>query len=100
MKTFIFAACFLCATCAFTQTATVLSSTAQPFEESGHPEMASQHAMAQETTLLSSSFSYAKGELPLSDFASPLHETPLGDIARALKKEHEKAPKAVRVFDK
>lgn len=101
MKIFIFVACFFCATFAFAQNGTVLSSTPAPFEESGHPQMATQHAMAQETSLLTTSaYSYAKGEVPLSELASPIYETPLGDIARTLKKEHEKAPKAVRVFDK
>ena len=101
MKIFFFVACFFFTTCAFAQTGTVLQSTVQPFEESGHPQMATQHAMAQESNLLiTSSFTYAKGELPLSDFAEPKYETPLGDVARALRKEHEKAPKAVIVLDK
>jgi hypothetical protein len=101
MKTFIFAACFFCTTFAFAQNGTVLNSTPAPFDESGHPQTAMQHPMAQETSLLmTSAYSYAKGEVPLSELASPIYETPLGDIARDLKREHEKTPKAVRVFEK
>jgi hypothetical protein len=101
MKTLIFVACFFCATFAFSQTASVVVANPQPLEMSGHTEHASQHAMGQESSLLmQSSYSYAKGEVPLADLASPIYETPLGDVARAYRKEHANAPKAVKVLEK
>jgi hypothetical protein len=95
--------CFLCAATAFSQTATVLSANPQPMQMTEHAEHASQHAMGQETTLLDTSvYTYAKGEVPLFDLGSIEYETPLGDVARAFRKERalSTAPKAVRVFEK
>jgi hypothetical protein len=34
------------------------------------------------------------------DFGTLPRETPLGDIARAYRKEHSSVPKAVKVFEK
>lgn len=101
MKTTIFALCFLCATAvAFGQNGAVLSNQVQPFEMPDHPQHASQHAMAAEVNLYGDSpYSYAKGEVPLSELASPIYETPLGDIAREYKKEHSLQPKAAKVFE-
>jgi hypothetical protein len=103
MKTTIFALCslcFLCATAAFGQTAAVASGTAQPLQMSDHAQHASEHAMAQESSLFSTSTSsYAKGERPLSEFGTILKpETPLGDAARAVRKERTDA-KAVKVVE-
>jgi hypothetical protein len=57
--------------------------------------------MAMESNLLgASAYSYAQGERPMSEFVTLKRETPLGDIARAYRKEHAMAPKAVVVFDK
>jgi hypothetical protein len=102
MKITIFALCFLCATAAaFGQTASVQSSNPQPLQMSEHPQHASQHAMAQESSLLDgSAYSYAQGEQPVVDFGTLPRETPLGDIARAYRKEHSAVPKAVRVLEK
>jgi hypothetical protein len=103
MKATIFALCFLCATAAaFGQTATVQSNNPQPISmPDDRPQHASQHTLAQESSLLGSSdYTYAKGERPMSDFVTLSPETPLGDIARAYRKEHAFVPKAVRVFDK
>ena len=103
MKTIICTLCFLCATtAAFSQNGGVLSNTAQPVRMDGHIEHASEHAMAQESSLLSSgSYSYAKGEVPLAELASPIYQTPLGDVARAYRKEHASAdaPKAAKVVE-
>ncbi|MGA8215433.1 MAG: hypothetical protein WB799_17680 [Candidatus Sulfotelmatobacter sp.] len=101
MKTTIFVLCFFCATAACAQSATVLSSTAQPIQMYDHPQHASQHAMATESSLLStSSYSYAQGEVPLSEFGGTLKpETPLGDIARALKKERTTPAKPTKVVE-
>ena len=51
--------------------------------------------MALEQNLLeNASYSYARGERPLWEVQPLAHQVPLGDIARALKKEHETAKKA------
>jgi hypothetical protein len=102
MKTIFCTLLFLlCASAAFSQTATVLSSVPQPLEMADHAAHASQHAMGQETTLLETSvYSSAKGEVPLSELGSIKYETPLGDVARAYRKEHAAIPKAVKVLDK
>jgi len=100
MKTIIGILLFLCATAAFSQNAPVLSYDAQPLRVTDHPEHAAQHALAQETSLLGgSSYSYAKGEVPLAEFASPIYETPLGDLARAVRKKHANVPKAAKVTE-
>jgi hypothetical protein len=101
MKTSIFVLCLFCAVTAFGQQGTVLNPNVQPFSPPSHPQHASQHEMGQETSLLStSSYSWAKGEVPLADLASPMYYTPLGDIARAYREEHANAPKAVLTLEK
>ena len=89
MKATFCVLCFLCATTAFGQSATVLSNNPQPMIMADHAQHASQHSMAAETSLLdASTYSYAKGEVPLSDLGSIQYETPLGDVARAFRKAH------------
>lgn len=102
MKTTIIALCLLCATAAFAQSAPVLSGTAQPMQMLEHPGHASEHSMAPETSLLStvSPYTYAQGEVPLSELGSLPYETPLGDVARAYRKGHIDAPKAAKVVEK
>jgi hypothetical protein len=102
MKTILCTLCFLYVTAAFGQTAAVLPSTPQPLMMMDHAEHASQHPLAQETTLLDTSvYSYAKGEVPLAELGSIEYETPLGDVARAFRKEHAaKLTKPVVVFEK
>jgi hypothetical protein len=100
MKTTFFALCFLCSTAAFAQVASSISSFAQPTEVPDHPIHASEHAMAQETTLFGSSpYTYAQGEQPLWEFGSPKREIPLGDVARAYRKGHVVDKKAVVVMN-
>jgi hypothetical protein len=72
-------------------------------EMQDHPQRASQHTMGQEMTLLeTSTYTYAKGEVPLSELGSVEYETPLGDVARALRKERalHASAKPVKVFEK
>jgi len=103
MKTTIVALsflCFLCATTAFGQLAPVLSNIPSPIHMQDHPEHASEHAMAQESSLFGNSpYTHAQGEVPLADLGSPVYQTPLGDIARANKKEHTTAAKAIKVLE-
>jgi hypothetical protein len=89
---------FLCATAAFSQS--VLSNTAQPLQMIDYPLHTSQHALAQEASLLeSTSVSSAKGEVPLAELGSPIYYTPLGDVARSARKEHANDCKAVKVLE-
>ena len=101
MKTTIVVLCFLCATAAFGQLAPVLSNVPSPIQMQDHPQHASEHPMALESSLfgLSSPYTYAQGEVPLADLGSPIYQTPLGDIARANKKEHNSAAKAIKVLE-
>jgi len=103
MKKLLFTFVLLCGTAALAQQGSVIPEYAQPWRISGNAEHASQHAMATENNLLgSSAYSWAKGEVPLAELGSIEYETPLGDVARALKAERaaSKAPKAVKVLEK
>jgi hypothetical protein len=100
MKLTIVALCFLCATSAFGQSAAVLTNAPQPIQMQDHPQHASEHAMAQESTLFgaSSPYTYAQGEVPLAELGSIAYQTPLGDVARAYRQEHSTAAKALKVL--
>ncbi len=88
MKTTICALCFLCATAAFGQSASVLSNNPQPLVLTDHPQRAEEHSMRPFDNLRGeSNYSYAQGEQPLSDFGTGKVEVPLGDVARAYRKE-------------
>lgn len=103
MKITIFVLCFLCASAAaFGQTASVQSNNPQPiYMPDDRPQHAATHAMASESSLLTSgTISWAKGEVPLSELGTPIYHTPLGDIARAYRKEHATMPKAAKVMEK
>jgi hypothetical protein len=103
MKTTILALCllcFLCATAAFGQNAPVMSNIAQPIQMQEHPQHATEHALAKESSLFSASpYGYAQGEVPLAELGSLPYQTPLGDVARANRKEHIAVPKAAKVSE-
>jgi hypothetical protein len=104
MKTTFVVFFVLFATAAFAQTAPVLPSQVQMVVMPEHPQHAEQHDMAAERPLVGGGgYSYAQGERPLWEFGpvSP-PPVPLGDIARAYRKEKEqaRAPKAGVVFEK
>ena len=62
---------------------------------SSHANHATQQNMSAEQSLLErSSVVYAQGERPLWEVAPKSQPTPLGDVARALRKEHEAVKKA------
>lgn len=100
MKTALFAILFACATAAVGQTASVLSNQPQVFVIPDHPGHAQRAPMAQEQNLWGneSPYTFAKGELPLSDFARASAAVPLGDVARMYREEHVTAKKAVIVW--
>jgi len=101
MKTALFLVCLLCASAAFGQTAAgVLSAQPQICEFSSHPEHASQRPMAQAQNLLEDAGTvYEQGERPLWEAAPKTTPVPLGDSARALRKEHETAKKAYIIWE-
>lgn len=108
MKTTIFAFLILCTSlctsAAFGQMASSISSQAQPLQMAGNVQRAEQHDMAQERPLVGSTgstYTYAQGERPLWEFGPMLPPpTPLGDVARAVRKEKLAARKAEIVFEK
>ena len=101
MKTTLFILCFLGATTALGQTAGVLSNQPAIIQIPDHPQHAAQHDLAPEQSLLGSDlYSYAKGERPLWEFGPISQPVPLGDLARAARKEHELAKKAEFIFEK
>ena len=94
----------LCAAAAFGQTGASLSSDVQVFQIPDHPQHAELHPMASERPLVggtSDTYTYAQGERPLWEFGpvSP-PPTPLGDVARAFRKEKLAAKKAEKVLEK
>jgi hypothetical protein len=99
MKT-ILTAIFVClASAAFAQT----SSEVTPLQIFGHPQQATQHAMAQERPIVGGApdaYSYAQGERPLWEFGPVKEEPALGDVARAFRKEKQTAKKAEIIFEK
>jgi hypothetical protein len=103
IKTALFVLCLLGTTAAFGQyTAgfSVMSNQPQIFESPSHPEHASERPMAQTHSLLErSGYAYAQGERPLWEVAPEIHVTPLGDVARALRKQHSTAEKATIVWE-
>ena len=98
MKTLLCVLCILCATAAVGQSysvGTVLNTEIQPLQLPSHPARASQRPLAAEQSLLEHFvYSYAQGERPLWEFKTPSQPVPLGDVARAVRKEHEMAKKA------
>ena len=102
MKTTIFALCFLCATAAFGQSISYsVSSRSQPLQIDSNPLHASPQPLAQAQNLFdstSATYTYAQGELKLWEVATETHEIPLGDSARALRKEHDAVKKSARVW--
>jgi len=100
MKTTLFVLLILCTAAAFGQSS--LSSQPQVISPASHPLHAEAHEMAIETALVGGgTYTYAQGERPLWEFGSPLPEpTPLGDIARANRKEKQAAKKAEIVLEK
>jgi hypothetical protein len=89
-------------TTALAQGGAVLSNQPQVIEPSSHPQHADIHDLATEQSLVGGgSVTYAHGERPLWEFGSPYPEpAPLGDVARAYRKEKMTAKKAEKVLEK
>jgi hypothetical protein len=101
MKKTVLTLCLLCASHAFGQySAPVLSSEPQKFEVPTHEQQATQKDMGMERSLLiTSNSSHEHGMRPLWELAPVKIETPLGDTARMLKKQHEGSKKADIVWE-
>jgi hypothetical protein len=66
----------------------------------GHPQHALEQPMRLEKSLLAHySYTFARGERPISEVSQLKAETPLGDIARLLRSQHATAKKAVMVAE-
>ncbi len=103
MKTTLFVLFLLCAAAALGQTAAVLPNQPQLIQVPDHPAHAVQHEMATEHPLVGGSantYTYAQGERPLWEFGPESQPVPLGDVARAYRKEKLSAKKAEFVFEK
>ena len=102
MKSIIFALCFLCSAAAFAQVGgSSISGRAQPLSFDYSPQHAARQPMAEPQNLTDSSastYTYGQGERPLWEVAEEKHEVPLGDSARALRKEHEVVKKSAKVW--
>lgn len=103
MKTTLLVLIILCSAAAFGQTASVASAVSQPIHISDHPLHASQGTMGTEYSLVGggpSTYTVAQGERPLWEFGPVTEPTPLGDVARACRKEKATAKKAAIIFEK
>lgn len=103
MKITLFVLLILCTAAAFGQTAPVLPNQVQMVVIPDHVAHASQHDMAQERPLVggnSDNYTYAQGERPLWEFGPVSTPVPLGDIARAYRREKLGIKKAEVRLDK
>jgi hypothetical protein len=98
MKTTLFAIFLACATAAMGQSYGAVFTN--PTEFPDHPQRAQHEAMAREQNLWQneSPYTYAKGELPLSDFARASTAIPLGDVARSYREAHAVVKRATIVW--
>ncbi len=104
MKITLFVFFLFCTTAAFGQNGGLLSAQPQIFEIPDHPMHAERGMMASEHPLVgagSDTYTYAQGERPLWEFGSPNPQpAPLGDVARAYRKEKLAAKKAEKILEK
>ena len=97
------AVCIFFAVSAAGQVSGVLNAQPQMFEMPSHPQQASQQAMGQSRDIMERSVSvWGQGEKPLweamQEMGTLAAVTPLGDSARALRKEHVAVKKATIVW--
>jgi 3-polyprenyl-4-hydroxybenzoate decarboxylase len=97
--------CFLFVVCLFAAVASAqvaggsISSESHMLVIPGHPRQATQMAMATPHNLMERSGSFSlKGERPLWELMPEPTVVPLGDSARALRKDHAAAKKAKVVW--
>ena len=101
MKTILVVLFITCSALAWGQVVGSLSNQSVVIQIPDHPQHASVHDMATEQSLVGgSSYSYAQGERPLWEFGPVSEPVPLGDVARAYRKQKLTAKKAEIVFEK
>lgn len=104
MKTLLIASVILFSAAAFGQAgSSALSGQVTPLEMADHPQHAEYSKMACERPLVGGGFdtySYEKGERPLWEFGPVSQPVPLGDVARAYRKDRVTAKKADKVLEK
>jgi hypothetical protein len=103
MKNTLLGLFILCAGAAFGQSATVLSNEVSITQFNQHAQHAEFHPMGIENSLVggaSDAYSYGQGEQPLWQFGPVSVPTPLGDVARAYRKEKTAAKKAEFIYEK
>jgi len=96
MKTTFLILIVLLSAAAFGQNAGVIPNQPQLIQVPDHPQHASAQGMASESSLVGggpNTYSYAQGERPLWEFGPVSDPVPLGDVARAFRKERENAKK-------
>lgn len=98
MKKTLFLFCLLCTSAAFAQYGASISNQPQIYEAPSHTAHASYAPMAHERSILAgSSFSFAQGERPASDFpqqATAAETVSLGAVARELRQQHAQLKKS------
>jgi hypothetical protein len=103
MKTLVVVFCFLATSAALAQTGIgggVLSNEPVVIQVPSHPAHASQPGMAEPQNVMeSSSQTIAQGQRPVWELAPKVNPVPLGDIARALRKERMAAKKSTLVWE-
>ncbi len=103
MKTTLVVLFLFFAVAAFGQTAAVLPSQPQMVVVPEHVMHAAQHDLAKEQSLVGGSpdnYAYGQGERPLWEFGPVSEPVPLGDVARAYRKEKVTLRKAEVVLEK
>jgi len=100
MKITLFLLFLICATAALGQATILQGPVQQPVQFVDHPLHASQHDLAQPQNILEhSDYAYAQGEQPLWEFGVAYEPVPLGDVARAYRKQRA-AKKAQFILEK
>ena len=103
MKTALLAIMILFAAAAVGQAAGSISAQAVPIQIPDHPQHATFGTMATTQSLVggaSDNYTYAQGERPLWEFGPVSDPVPLGDVARAYRKEKLTMKKAEFVLEK
>lgn len=104
MKTLLIIVVILCSAAAFGQVgASAISNQVTPLQIADHPQHASYTRMACESPLVGAApdtYSYAQGERPLWEFGPVSEPVPLGDVARAYRKEKLTGKKAELTLEK
>lgn len=103
MKTTLVVLFVLCAAAAFGQAVPSISNQPSVPVFVDHPLHAEPHAMAMQTPIAGGSadgYGYEKGEQPLWQFGPISEPVPLGDIARAYRREKMTGKKAEIVLEK